>query len=110
MTEVCNIPRLWSKESIFKPEVTVFNPPIVNIFKLMIDRRHPDGSLRVLINNVNLKFVYPSLSFLFFDFKCLFFAHVYENANIYGVILVMSRQLVYSVTTRRERIDILVFG
>ena len=50
------------------------------------------------------------LLLVFFYSKYLFFAHVCEYTNIYGVILVTSRQLVYSVATRCERIDIFVFA
>ena len=53
---------------------------------------------------VYFEMLYPSFSF-FFDSKYLFFAHVCEYTNIYSVILVTSRRLVYSVATRRERID-----
>ena len=54
---------------------------------------------------VYFEMLYPSFSFFFFDSKYLFFAHVCEYMNIYSVILVTSWRLVYSVVTRRERID-----
>ena len=69
----------------------------------MIDRRHPDSGLRVLISCL-FERLYPSFSF-FFGFKISVFRsciHIY----VYGVILVTSRQLVYSVATCCERIDI----
>ena len=40
----------------------------VNIFELMIDRRHPDGGLRVLYISCLFEILYPSFSF-FFRFK-----------------------------------------
>ena len=75
----------------------------------MIDRRHPDGGLLVLYISYLFEMLYPSFSFFFYA-KYLSFAHVCEYTNIYSVILVMFRRLVYSVATRCERIDIFVFA
>ena len=80
----------------------------VNIFELMIDWRHPDGGLRVLYISCLYEMLYLSFSFFFFDSKYLFFTHVCEYTNRYGVV--MFQQLVYSVAMSCERIDIFCLG
>ena len=56
----------------------------VNVFELMIDWRHPDGGLRVLISCL-FEILYPSFSF-FFRFKMSGFRscmRIYENIRCY---------------------------
>ena len=50
----------------------------VNIFELMIDRRQPDGGVRVLISCL-FEMLYPSFSGFCFQFKISFFCLYYPG-------------------------------
>ena len=65
--------KLHRDSLLLEPKVIIFraiklSSLAVNIFELMIDRRHPDGGLRLLISCL-FEMLYPSFSFFVFRFK-----------------------------------------
>ena len=59
----------------------------VNIFELKIDRRHPDGGLRVFYMSCLFEMMYPSFSF-FFSIHNICFSLMHANMALRTVLLI----------------------